>query len=207
MKENIFSSFYAKVLSFFTSGKNEGESARDNATNRLKLVLMQDRSNLDGATMQKMREQLVAVISKYIEIDTEALDLNLEGDGEEIALMLNIPVIRARTKEEIEEIEAQEEEAKRAEIEEALKAQSEDENQEENLDNESSEENQDNDSDEEVVEAQENSDENESDESEFSENEDTPNGDEEPTINEEQDESSKKKHRKTKKYTDTEQEN
>ena len=207
MKENIFSSFYAKVLSFFTSGKNEGESARDNATNRLKLVLMQDRSNLDGATMQKMREQLVAVISKYIEIDTEALDLNLEGDGEEIALMLNIPVIRARTKEEIEEIEAQEEEAKRAEIEEALKAQSEDENQEENLDNESSEENQDNDSDEEVVEAQENSDGNESDESEFSENEDTPNGDEEPTINEEQDESSKKKHRKTKKYTDTEQEN
>ena len=207
MKENIFSSFYAKVLSFFTSGKNEGESARDNATNRLKLVLMQDRSNLDGATMQKMREQLVAVISKYIEIDTEALDLNLEGDGEEIALMLNIPVIRARTKEEIEEIEAQEEEAKRAEIEEALKAQSEDENQEENLDNESSEENQDNDSDEEVVEAQENSDENESDESEFSENEDTPKGDEEPTINEEQDESSKKKHRKTKKYTDTEQEN
>ena len=207
MKENIFSSFYAKVLSFFTSGKNEGESARDNATNRLKLVLMQDRSNLDGATMQKMREQLVAVISKYIEIDTEALDLNLEGDGEEIALMLNIPVIRARTKEEIEEIEAQEEEAKRAEIEEALKAQSEDENQEQNLDNESSEENQDNDSDEEVVEAQENSDENESDESEFSENEDTPNGDEEPTINEEQDESSKKKHRKTKKYTDTEQEN
>ena len=207
MKENIFSSFYAKVLSFFTSGKNEGESARDNATNRLKLVLMQDRSNLDGATMQKMREQLVAVISKYIEIDTEALDLNLEGDGEEIALMLNIPVIRARTKEEIEEIEAQEEEAKRAEIEEALKAQSEDKNQEENLDNESSEEHQDNDSDEEVVEAQENSDENESDESEFSENEDTPNGDEEPTINEEQDESSKKKHRKTKKYTDTEQEN
>ena len=134
MKENIFSNFYAKVLSFFTAGKEEGESARDNATNRLKLVLMQDRSNLDGATMQKMREQLIAVISKYIEIDTEALDLNLEGDGEEIALMLNIPVIRARTREEIEELEEQEkreiEEAKQAAIEEALK--SKEENNEEN---------------------------------------------------------------------------
>ncbi len=134
MKENIFSNFYAKVLSFFTSGKEEGETSRDNATNRLKLVLMQDRSNLDGATMQKMREQLITVISKYIEIDTEALDLNLEGDGEEIALMLNIPVIRARTREEIEELEEQEkreiEEAKQAAIEEALK--SKEENNEEN---------------------------------------------------------------------------
>ncbi|MBS4760400.1 MAG: cell division topological specificity factor MinE [Clostridium sp.] len=115
MKENIFSSFYSKVMSFFTSGKEESESARDTASNRLKLVLMQDRSNLDGATMQKMREQLITVISKYIEIDTEALDLNLEGDGEEIALMLNIPVIRARTPEEIAEIEAEEEKAKESE--------------------------------------------------------------------------------------------
>ena len=115
MKENIFSNFYTKVMSFFTTNKEEGESARDTASNRLKLVLMQDRSNLDGATMQKMREQLITVISKYIEIDTEALDLNLEGDGEEIALMLNIPVIRARTPEEIAEIEA-EEAAKRSKI-------------------------------------------------------------------------------------------
>ena len=117
MKDNIFSNFYSKVLSFFTSGKEETESARNTASNRLKLVLMQDRSNLDGATMQKMREQLITVISRYIEIDTEALDLNLEGDGDEIALMLNIPVIRARTPEEIAEIEAQEEAEKQKAIE------------------------------------------------------------------------------------------
>lgn len=111
MSENIFSNFYNKVLSFFQKDRIEaGESAKDSATNRLKLVLMQDRSNLDGATMQKMREQLIAVISKYIEIDQEALDLNLESDGDEIALMLNIPVIRARTREEIDEIEAKEQE-------------------------------------------------------------------------------------------------
>ena len=112
MSENIFSNFYNKVLSFFKKDKpQEGESAKDSATNKLKLVLMQDRSNLDGATMQKMREQLIAVISKYIEIDQEALDLNLEADGDEIALMLNIPVIRARTREEVDEIEAKEKEA------------------------------------------------------------------------------------------------
>lgn len=144
MKENIFSNFYTKVLSFFTTGKEEGETARNTAQNRLKLVLMQDRSNLDGATMQKMREQLISVISKYIEIDTEALDLNLEGDGEEIALMLNIPVIRARTKEEIDEIEAKEiqdiEDAKKAAIEEALKAKEEENNSDSDEEKELSEE-------------------------------------------------------------------
>ena len=133
MKENIFSNFYAKVLNFFTASKTDEESSRSNATNRLKLVLMQDRSNLDGATMQKMREQLITVISKYIEIDTEALDLNLEGDGEEIALMLNIPVIRARTAEEIAEIEAQEEAAKQKDSEEENSEQSEETEEEETV--------------------------------------------------------------------------
>lgn len=140
MKENIFSNFYTKVMSFFTANKEEGESARDTASNRLKLVLMQDRSNLDGATMQKMREQLITVISKYIEIDTEALDLNLEGDGEEIALMLNIPVIRARTPEEIAEIEAAEEAKKEQAEEESQESESEDEKtEEETLESESEE--------------------------------------------------------------------
>lgn len=134
MKENIFSNFYTKVLNFFTS-RNEEDSARSTASNRLKLVLMQDRSNLDGATMQKMREQLISVISKYIEIDTEALDLNLEGDGEEIALMLNIPVIRARTMEEIEEIEAQEEAEKQEALKKAIEEQ--EENKEEQNEEES----------------------------------------------------------------------
>ena len=138
MKDNIFSNFYSKVLSFFTSGKEETESARSTASNRLKLVLMQDRSNLDGATMQKMREQLITVISRYIEIDTEALDLNLEGDGDEIALMLNIPVIRARTPEEIAEIEAQEEAEKQKAIE--AKEENENDSEDEESKNEDSDE-------------------------------------------------------------------
>lgn len=122
MSENIFSNFYNKVLSFFQNDKHEGESAKTKATNRLKLVLMQDRSNLDGATMQKMREQLIAVISKYIEIDKDALNLNLESEGDEIALMLNIPVIRARTPEEIDELEKAEEDAKKEDIKAAIEA-------------------------------------------------------------------------------------
>lgn len=138
MSENIFSNFYNKVLSFFQKDRlQDGESAKDSATNRLKLVLMQDRSNLDGATMQKMREQLIAVISKYIEIDQEALDLNLESDGDEIALMLNIPVIRARTREEIDEIEAKEQEELLAHKEDVQDEDDKDSNEEQENDEES----------------------------------------------------------------------
>ena len=106
--KDIFTNLYNKVIGFFQSDK--GDSSKVIASNRLKLVLMHDRTNLDTLTMQKMREQLIKVISKYIEIDQEALDLNLEGEGDAIALMLNIPVIRARTLEEIEAIEKAEEE-------------------------------------------------------------------------------------------------
>lgn len=142
MSDNIFSSFYNRVLSFFQGDRNEGESAKDKATNRLKLVLMQDRSNLDGATMQKMREQLICVISKYIEIDQDALNLNLEAEGDEIALMLNIPVIRARTPEEIEELEHAEEEARKEEIRAAIEAEKSGDNQEDTQEDSQETENQ-----------------------------------------------------------------
>ena len=106
--KDIFTNLYNKVIGF--KQEEKGDSSKVIASNRLKLVLMHDRTNLDTFTMQKMREQLIKVISKYIEIDQEALDLNLEGEGDAIALMLNIPVIRARTMEEIEAIEKAEEE-------------------------------------------------------------------------------------------------
>lgn len=100
---DFLTDFYNKVINFFQAEKVEGENTKETAKNRLKLVLMQDRSNLEPETMAQLREELVEVISKYIVIDKEALGLNLDGDGESMALMLNIPVIRAKKPEEIKE--------------------------------------------------------------------------------------------------------
>ena len=107
---DLLSELYSKVLNFFQQSEKEVAS-KDIASNRLKLVLMQDRTNLDSSTIEKMRIELVEVISKYVEIDTEAFNVNLEGAGDSIALMLNIPVIRAKTPEEIEEANRKAEEA------------------------------------------------------------------------------------------------
>lgn len=102
--KDIISEFYKKVLGFFNNEVKE-ENSKDTACNRLKLVLMQDRAKMEPALMEKMREEMINVISKYVEIDKEALDLNLEAEGESFALMLNIPVLRAKTREEVEAAE------------------------------------------------------------------------------------------------------
>ena len=42
------------------------------------------------------------MLSRYVELDKELLELNFEQEGEQVALMLSIPVIRAKDEEEIE---------------------------------------------------------------------------------------------------------
>lgn len=105
----ILANLYNKVLGFFRRTELEQtESAKDTACNRLRVVLMQDRTNLTPELMERMRKELVELLSKYVEMDKEALELNLEQDGEQVALMLSIPVIRARDEEEIKAVLAKE---------------------------------------------------------------------------------------------------
>ena len=129
--KDIISEFYKKVLSFFNAETKE-ENSKDTACNRLKLVLMQDRAKMEPALMEKMREEMIEVISKYVVIDKEALDLNLEAEGDSFALMLNIPVIRAKTREEIEEEEEEKGENENTDSEEAS---DDDKNEEEDSEN------------------------------------------------------------------------
>lgn len=108
MRDNIFTELYNKLLGFFRQAEEE-ESAKDVACNRLRVVLMQDRTNLTPQLLEKMRGELVELLSKYLEMDKEALELNLEQEGDQMALMLSIPVIRAKDEEEIEQALAEEE--------------------------------------------------------------------------------------------------
>ena len=111
----ILQNLYNKVLGFFRqTEQEETESSKDTACNRLRVVLMQDRTNLTPELMERMRKEMVELLSKYVEMDKEALELNLEQDGDQVALMLSIPVIRAKDEEEIKEALAKED-AKKAE--------------------------------------------------------------------------------------------
>lgn len=101
--KDIFTDLYNKVLGFFQKQEIEQkENAKDVAYNRLKLVLMQDRTNLTPLLLERMRGEMIDVLSKYVEMDKEALELNLEQEGDSMALMLSIPVLRAREEDEIQ---------------------------------------------------------------------------------------------------------
>lgn len=111
MKE-IFTDLYRKVLGFFQTQEKESSESKNVAVNRMKLVLMQDRTNLTPFLLEKMRGEMIDVLAKYVEMDREALELNFEQEGDSMALMLSIPVIRAKEEDEIQAILDAEEKAK-----------------------------------------------------------------------------------------------
>lgn len=113
MSENIFTELYNKILGLFGQSVQK-EDTKETAVNRLRLVLMQDRTNLTPEILHRMRRELIEVLSKYVELDKEALELNFEQEDEHMALMLSIPVVRAKDEAEIEEILKKEDEAKKA---------------------------------------------------------------------------------------------
>ena len=110
--KTLFADIYNKIRELFQLEKSENTS--ETATNRLQVILMHDRTKLDPLIMNKMREELIDIFSKYVVINKEQLEIGLKNEGDAVALMLNIPVVRAKTEEELNEIrkKLQEEEEK-----------------------------------------------------------------------------------------------
>lgn len=110
--KTLFADIYNRIRELFQLEKSENTS--ECAANRLQVILMHDRTKLDPLIMNKMREELIDVFSKYVVIDKEELEIGLKNEGDAVALMLNIPIVRAKTEEELEELrkKLQEEEDK-----------------------------------------------------------------------------------------------
>lgn len=74
--------------------KNSGDVAKD----RLKLLLVSDRSNCSPEVMELIKNDIIQVISKYMEIDAEGLDIQItqteseSNNGTVPALYANIPI-------------------------------------------------------------------------------------------------------------------
>lgn len=100
----LLTDIYNTVAKFFRQSDEPviGEASKAVAANRLKLVLMQDRTNLTPKVLEQMRGEMIDLLSKYLEMDKDMLELNFEQEGDQVALMLSIPVIRAKDEDEIE---------------------------------------------------------------------------------------------------------
>ncbi len=76
-------------------GRSEPSSS-DTAKRRLRFVLVQDRLSLPPEKMAQLRQELISVISKYVEFDRDGIEIMITGDGRQSHLKADVPVIRTR---------------------------------------------------------------------------------------------------------------
>ena len=113
---------FENIKKFFKkSNKKEtlNTNSRDTAKERLHLVLMQDRANVSADFLDLMRQEIIEVIKKYIDIDESAMDVRLTNQAKEDgtqgapALYANIPILNIKDENKKIKKEAEKEENKK----------------------------------------------------------------------------------------------
>ena len=100
---------FENIINFFKNlGKKEdkkqtqAESSKDAAKERLHLVLMQDRANVSADFLELMKQEIIDVIKKYLEVDEKEIDVRLtnkeneDGTNGAPALYANIPILNIK---------------------------------------------------------------------------------------------------------------
>lgn len=116
-----------KFLKKMTKKEEQTLKSKDAAKERLHLVLMQDRANVSADFLDLMKQEIIEVIKKYIDIDESAMDVRLtnkennDGTNGAPALYANIPIINikdeVRKSAQVEQKASKEENEKDKELE------------------------------------------------------------------------------------------
>lgn len=69
------------------------QSSSSTAKERLRLVLMTDHLELAPDMIETMKRELVDVISRYVEVDRERIEVNFERQDRTLAMLANIPIL------------------------------------------------------------------------------------------------------------------
>jgi cell division topological specificity factor len=75
------------------TGRNQPAS-KDVARDRLKLVLIHDRTDVSPAIIEQMRAEIIDVISRHVDIDREGVDIKLFQEEHENRLVADIPLVK-----------------------------------------------------------------------------------------------------------------
>ena len=108
MFENI-TNFLKKISN---KEHRKASSSKETAKERLQLVLVQDRANVSVDFLELMKQEIIEVIKKYIQVDESAIDVrltnkeNADGTSGAPALYASIPIVNLKN-EEIKEVKDQ----------------------------------------------------------------------------------------------------
>ena len=96
---------FESIVNFFKrlkKAEDKNVPSKDTAKERLHLVLMQDRANVSADFLELMKQEIIEVIKKYIEVDESAIDVRLtnkeneDGTNGAPALYANIPIVNIK---------------------------------------------------------------------------------------------------------------
>ncbi len=71
--------------------KNNGNS-KDRAKSRLKLIIAHDRASINSDVLAAMREEILDVVARYVEVDREEMEFSLSNDQRMTSLTANLPI-------------------------------------------------------------------------------------------------------------------
>jgi cell division topological specificity factor len=80
------------MTSFIDRLIGRDKRSANQAKERLKLVLIHDRTNLAPGILEEMKDEIIKVISRYVEIDPVEVKMKMEQDGREQRLVADIPI-------------------------------------------------------------------------------------------------------------------
>ncbi len=66
------------------------------AKERLQLVLIHDRTNLSSSVIETMKDEIIGVISRHIEIEPDSVNIEINKDGRQQRLIADIPILGPR---------------------------------------------------------------------------------------------------------------
>lgn len=80
------------MFDFLSRLLGNSDSSKNKAKERLRLVLVHDRASVSPGLLESLKEELIQVLSKYMDIDEPGLEVSFDKHEDSVALVASIPV-------------------------------------------------------------------------------------------------------------------